>query len=120
MKIEQGDPCEYCGGHLWYMTSTLIRCANCGVLYGRCEGLWRLDPDSIPMPAQWWYVRDVYDQVDVVCVRAVSPKKAARRWQCLQRRAGWWRFDELSNVLMTSGHGVYHIRPANIVEGSGG
>ena len=121
MKIEQGDPCEYCGGHLWYGGGPrIIRCAECDVRYERIGDQCILDQNSIPPPAQWWCVRDVYDQVDVACVLARSPQKAARRWVCLQRTAGWWRFDEFTNVLMAAEYKVHHIRPANIVEGSGG
>lgn len=45
-------PCDYCEGRRWEISATLIRCATCGVLYGRCDGLWRVDPDTIPKVAE--------------------------------------------------------------------
>jgi hypothetical protein len=42
------EPCEYCGGTTWTITATLIQCDGCCVLYGRCNGRWVLDPDTVP------------------------------------------------------------------------
>lgn len=42
------DPCEYCGSTSWNITATLIGCYGCGVVYGRVNGAWVLDPDTMP------------------------------------------------------------------------
>lgn len=40
--------CEYCGGTNWNVTATLIGCRGCGVIYGRVNGGWVLDLDTVP------------------------------------------------------------------------
>lgn len=48
MESEAHDPCEYCGSTQWAITATLIGCQCCGVVYGRANGVWVLDPDTLP------------------------------------------------------------------------
>lgn len=46
------EPCEYCGAKDWNITATLIGCHGCGVVYGRVNGAWVLDPDTVPRGAR--------------------------------------------------------------------
>lgn len=48
--LKDDPPCEYCGSVEYDISATLIVCADCGATYGRCNGEWRLDPDTIPDP----------------------------------------------------------------------
>lgn len=44
-----GDPCE-CGAVDWRVTTTLIECNGCGRIWGRVNGQWVIDPESVPKP----------------------------------------------------------------------
>jgi hypothetical protein len=41
------DQCE-CGAEDWQTSATLISCKRCGRVWGRVNGRWVLDPDSVP------------------------------------------------------------------------
>jgi len=41
------DPCPYCQGTGFTFSATLIRCEGCGVVWGRCNGVWRLDDTTV-------------------------------------------------------------------------
>jgi predicted HAD superfamily Cof-like phosphohydrolase len=45
------DLCEVCGksgADLFFVSATLIKCRGCGTTWGRCDGVWRLDPATLP------------------------------------------------------------------------
>ena len=44
----KGDPCEFCGSLDYEISATVIACCNCGVVYARCDGAWRLDVTTVP------------------------------------------------------------------------
>ncbi len=46
-----GDRCE-CGANDWETTATLIRCRGCGRVWGRVNGAWVQDPDTVPPAAR--------------------------------------------------------------------
>lgn len=46
-SVTAGDPCEFCGCSSWRVSATLMDCAECGATYGRCNGVWILDPATI-------------------------------------------------------------------------
>lgn len=62
MKDLPGDECSYCAGRSWRVTATLISCNRCGVVYGRVNGIFTLDPTTVPKPRKpyeplspaWW------------------------------------------------------------------
>lgn len=45
--VDDGEPCEFCNCTRWTITATMIACKGCGALYGRVNGSWVLDPDSV-------------------------------------------------------------------------
>ena len=45
---QEEDFCEFCGNNEYIIGATLIQCTRCGVTYGRCNGLWRIDDETIP------------------------------------------------------------------------
>lgn len=48
IALASGAACEYCGSTNWDVTATLIGCRGCGVVYGRVNGGWVLDLDTVP------------------------------------------------------------------------
>lgn len=46
--LDELHSCEYCGAKDWNITATLIGCHGCGVVYGRVNGAWVLDLDTVP------------------------------------------------------------------------
>jgi len=51
MKTTNGDQCEYCGCEEWRVSSTLIQCAGCETVWGRVNGQWVVDPETMPVDA---------------------------------------------------------------------
>ena len=43
------DACEFCGNVEYDISATLITCTRCRATYGRCNGIWRVDPSTIPV-----------------------------------------------------------------------
>lgn len=48
MGFDPSDERCACQQSAWEISATLIRCRACGRLWGRCNGVWRLDPDTCP------------------------------------------------------------------------
>ena len=46
-----GEQCQ-CGADDWIITATLIGCACCPRVWGRVNGQWRIDQDTVPPLAQ--------------------------------------------------------------------
>jgi hypothetical protein len=47
VRVARREACEQCGGVVFEVSATLIRCRSCGLTYGRCEGRWRLDTTTL-------------------------------------------------------------------------
>lgn len=56
------SPCPYCEGTKYDVRATIITCLDCGTIWGRVNGAWVLDTDSVPTdkrhlvtnpPASW-------------------------------------------------------------------
>lgn len=42
------DACQYCGNREYDISATMIQCTYCGVVIGRCNGVWVVDSMTIP------------------------------------------------------------------------
>jgi hypothetical protein len=42
------NACGFCRAEDWETSATLIRCRSCGATWGRCDGSWRVEPDTVP------------------------------------------------------------------------
>jgi len=46
---DSNETCEFCGSVEYSVSATLIQCTRCGITYGRCEGVWRVDETTVPL-----------------------------------------------------------------------
>lgn len=47
---DDDDRCMYCGNREFDISATMIQCVYCGVVFGRCNGVWIVDSTTIPSP----------------------------------------------------------------------
>lgn len=55
-KTFKKSPCEFCNSVNFEISATLISCCGCGVTYGRCNGLWRIDHDTVSVDQLRWLI----------------------------------------------------------------
>ena len=49
LSFKDGDEaCEFCGNIEYDISATLITCTRCRATYGRVNGLWIIDAETIP------------------------------------------------------------------------
>lgn len=79
MKDLPGDECSYCAGRSWRVTATLISCNRCGVVYGRVNGIFTLDPTTVPKPRKPYEPPAIIDSADfetlaLSCAKTPGPE----------------------------------------------